>query len=157
MALSILILKGDPVDLRQYRHTALYLQSKNSSPIQSYHSPASFPPTLSPGGSSTVGRLLQVTGPSREFEFSSQILTSKPTDYHREIPVSITSGSNETILLALIQSTAVNNASEDWDCQSWVRDVLKVLSMARLIESEDYNNTLDALNEVLQEVAVDTL
>ncbi|KAI1481180.1 hypothetical protein K445DRAFT_318523 [Daldinia sp. EC12] len=71
---------------------------------------------------------------------------TRPHFYRRLAVATVeTSSEPDTRLRDAILGTHVNNTELDWNCQSWVGDVLTTLQDARLITDEEGDNALNGM------------
>ncbi|MCJ1245698.1 hypothetical protein MMC30_002902 [Trapelia coarctata] len=108
LLLSILITRGSPIDAPQYRHTALYLETLSSSPPH--------PNAI----------LLEITGGTGFFSprATSNTQPLLHADFLQKIPGARIEGVRSAHLVAGILGTEMRDGEGDWNCESWVGDVL---------------------------------
>ncbi|EER39184.1 conserved hypothetical protein [Histoplasma capsulatum H143] len=129
----ILVFKGDPVDLKKFRHTALYLEFAAGT-----HS------------------MMHVTGTQGMFVFEAK------TDYNpvlsrslvkmipaAEVPDSI----SEASIKSTVSATPAKNSREDldWNCQLWVGDALTRLTDRDYVSKEQRDAAIDAMVDACME------
>ncbi|KAI1437388.1 hypothetical protein GGR50DRAFT_692169 [Xylaria sp. CBS 124048] len=133
--LAIIVLRGDPIDAPQYRHTALFIEHLNGS------------------GRITQNRLMQAVGSTGMFErdeatdrdpMESEVFAGRVTV--ATIPVV---SSSDTRLRDTIWSTPVNNMEYDWNCQHWVGDALSACAWAGLISTEEADEAIDGMTDLI--------
>jgi hypothetical protein len=135
MPLSIIVDKGDPVDLRQHRHVALHLEH--------------------PSG---THKLLQVTGVPGHYEYEcipSKEMPSARPNFYKQIPVNVSTSVSWSILVTLIGTMGINNNDPRWNCQQWTRDSLKQLQLAGVVSPASYAVAIEQMDRVLHEVPED--
>ncbi|KAI9674494.1 MAG: hypothetical protein M1817_001832 [Caeruleum heppii] len=157
-SLSILIFRGEPLDLRSTRHSALYLSNDQSVTKGSASAcPTALPPC--PPGDALI---LHVTGGHGFFALqeNSDIDPRRNEDFHCEIPVFSFPASGLKFDLArevtdVIKRTPINNKERDWNCQTWVAEALGRCAEMGLITREGVDAAVDQMVDVLMEVPED--
>ncbi|KAI1822774.1 hypothetical protein F4861DRAFT_540703 [Xylaria intraflava] len=108
--LVIVVLRGDPIDAPQYRHTALFIEHLNRSGRTMRHR------LIRAIGSTGMFERDETTDhdPVRNVTFAGSVTVAT---------IAVT-GESDTRLRDTIWSTPVNNVEYDWGCQHWVGDAL---------------------------------
>lgn len=127
VSLSIIIYKGSPIDASQYRHTALFLEVPNTSPL-----------------------LLHITGATGFFQAEVKLGEdpSKSKKFVMKIPVGEIQG-EKTAIESTIKSVVINNTDRSWNCQNWIGDTLEKLSDQQWIPSDACFKAIDAMAGVI--------
>ena len=127
-SISIIIYKGSPIDGSKYRHTALFLESPDTTTLLLHVTGASgfFQAEVKPG-----------KDPSQSKKFVEKILVGK------------IQGQGKDAIESAIQSTPVNNSDPSWNCQNWVGDVLEKLSDRGWITNDACSKAIDAMAEII--------
>lgn len=128
--LSIIVYKGDPVDLRKTRHTALFVTFADNTTV-----------------------LIHAIGAGGDFTMA-QRLNEQPTDSQRfvkSIPVAVITGKSKSQIRSTIAATPVNNSSRDWDCQKWVGDALTRLSNLGWITKQQKSDAISRMVDAVFE------
>lgn len=132
--LSIIVYRGDPVDLRATRHTALLLTFDDNTTT-----------------------LIHATGAPGFFqvETTEQVQPRKSTRFAKAIDVAKITGMSKDLIRSTIAATPTVNNTRDWDCQKWVGDVLTKLSNLGWIDptarSNGISHMVDATMEAVDE------
>ncbi|RMZ84897.1 hypothetical protein DV738_g391, partial [Chaetothyriales sp. CBS 135597] len=125
--LSIIVYRGDPVDLQKTRHTALFV-------------------TFADG----VTALIHAVGVAGDFGVD-QRLNEDPTNSQRfvkEIPIAEITGKSNFEIQSTITATPVDNSTHDWDCQKWVGDALTRLNNLGWITKQQRSDGISKMVDV---------
>lgn len=128
--LSIIVYRGDPVDLPRTRHTALFVIFADNSTV-----------------------LIHATGAAGFFsvEQRPQAQPRKSQNFEQDIPVATIGGKTRAEVQSTIAATPTNNSTHDWDCQKWVGDALTRLSNLGWITGEAESDGISKMVDVLWE------
>lgn len=134
--LSVGVFCGVPVDAYVYRHTGLLIEHLNND------------------GTLTRRNFIHLTGSAGFFFQCNESFDRNPAMsrlFAGSVPVATipASGSSDSCLRNAIWSTAINNASYDWNCQTWVGDALNSCVAAGLISSDEAELTIDGMTELV--------
>ncbi|KAF9883811.1 hypothetical protein FE257_002800, partial [Aspergillus nanangensis] len=138
----ILVYEGSPLDLSEYRHTALHFEYSSR--------PQSNPPN--PNTST-----MHVVGTQGLFEFQEDI-DQDPSDdgdvLARMIPVGDIPGAVSAVAIKkAVAATPVKNGRMDleWNCQNWVGDALAQMVENGFIGEDQRGEAIDAMLDVCLE------
>jgi hypothetical protein len=104
--LSIIIYQGDPVDLMESRHTALYIEYSNGRNVLSH--------VVGTQGSFTFDERWDNTDPTTSRHFARKVVVG-----------TFGAGFEDLTVRNAIAGTRVNNRENSWNCQVFVGDALK--------------------------------
>lgn len=135
--LSIIVFRGDPIDSYQYRHAGLSIQYQDQD------------------GTVTGTNFLDVAGSAGIFERQENTDQNPANDQQFESEVHVATipatGSSDSRLRDTIWWTPINNASYEWNCQSYVTNALHRCLKAGLILDTDVDSALDGMTDILLE------
>ncbi|KAK6501680.1 hypothetical protein TWF481_009509 [Arthrobotrys musiformis] len=128
----IAVFKGDPIDLTEYRHTAIVLEID---------------------GRETM---LHVKGGHGFFQYEEQtrmesVRLSRSLAPGGLIHVANISSSDANDFRSIVADTAVNNDERAWNCQNFVGDALKRVQSRHLITKEQYLGAVDEMVTIILE------
>jgi|SRR5271155_6051877 len=128
--LSIIVYRGDPVDLQKTRHTALFVTFADNSTV-----------------------LIHVAGAAGFFSIEQmpQAQPRNSNNFEKDIPVATIKGKTKAQVQSTIAATPANNSTHDWDCQKWVGDALTRLSNLGWITSQAKSDGISKMVDVLLE------
>ncbi|KZF26913.1 hypothetical protein L228DRAFT_243458 [Xylona heveae TC161] len=123
---SIAVYVGTPLDYQKYRHTALCFRPSNRE----------------------APMIIHIVGPNMDYQLETRN-NYEPTSsrsFAKEVPVGwIRTPMTKAQLAPLIYQTPINNTSREFNCQTWVGDVLRRLVQAGYLTREDCENGIDGM------------
>ena len=133
---SIAVYKGDPIDSQEYRHTSLHFQFQDQSP------------TL----------LAHIVGPSGDFQF--QVRSGYDPAASRNLAKLVNVGTLQVQttsdqLTSALRAVAIKNHDREFNCQTWVENVLKMWKDRQLLSERDYDDGVDGMVEAIAEAKDD--
>ena len=127
--LSIVIFRGDPVDIQSTRHTALFIEMKD--------------------GSNVMVHIVGTVGLFSK-EVKENVEPTKSQKFLKKIPVAKISGKSRQEIRSQLNSTVIKS-SRDWNCQNWVGDALKGISDKAWITPMVRSSAIDRMLDVVME------
>ncbi|KAF2245136.1 hypothetical protein BU26DRAFT_433955, partial [Trematosphaeria pertusa] len=130
--LSIIIYVGEPLDYQKYRHTALCLRPSD--------------------GAASI--IIHIIGPNMAYQLKTRDNYNSTTSrkFAKEVLVrTLTTPITKAQLVALIYQTPVNNLSREFNCQTWVGDVLQNLAKAGYVTRGACDSSINAMVDAIIE------
>ncbi|KAF1831240.1 hypothetical protein BDW02DRAFT_484543, partial [Decorospora gaudefroyi] len=130
--LSIAVYVGEPLDYQEYRHTALCLRPENEAPPMVIHA----------------------IGPNMDYrvEAKDNYDPKASRSFAKEVSVGkLTTPMTKAQLASVAYLTPVDNSSRDFNCQTWVENVLQRLAQAGYITQENCDQGVDKMVEATME------
>ena len=125
---------GDPVDLTEYRHTALYFQFETASPL-----------------------LLQITGAQGFFAYDKQdnydLAETKSCLAKLILVADIPDSFSPDRIQAIVASTPIRNGrlNRDWNSHNWVGEALSGLVVAGCLKFDERERGVDKMMDACME------
>jgi hypothetical protein len=98
--------------------------------------------------------IVHVTGPNRRYvpEMRDNYDPSTSARFAKEVPVgTLTTTMTKFQLALLMYQTPVNNSSREYNCQTWIGDVLDVLVGRGFMTREAFDSATSAMAAVIVE------
>lgn len=134
--ISIVVYEGDPIDSQGFRHTALFVQFTDRSPTMLAH----------------------VAGPSGGFEFQVRINhdPSQTQTFAKFVDVGFLGvPTNSVQLTTALRAVEIKNNDREFNCQTWVEQVLKKLKDRKDLSQEEYDKGVDGMVDAIAEAKDD--
>lgn len=132
LRLYIIVHEGEPLDLHETRHTALFVSKDNE----------------------REGDILHITGGSPSFSFERRQQEDPTTikTFVKKIPVEpLVNSPTKGQLVSRIMTTPVKNSDPSWNCQNWVGDALDRLVQGNWITSRTSSDAIGLMADVIIE------
>lgn len=127
--LSIVVFKGDPIDIQSNRHTALFVEMKD--------------------GSSLLVHIVGAVGMFAK-EVQENVEPTKSQKFLRKIHVAKLLGKTRGQIRSQLSSTPIQSG-RDWNCQNWVGDTLREISDKAWIKGHDRSSAIQKMVDLVME------
>ncbi|OBT61619.1 hypothetical protein VE03_08849 [Pseudogymnoascus sp. 23342-1-I1] len=128
----IAVYESEPVDYQKYRHVALWFGFDN--------------------GADKV--VIHITGPNQEYkiEVREDYDPAGSRLFQKWVEVGWTKTNlTKSQLVAFVSRTPIDNDSQEFNCQIWVGDALKLLAQGGYIEQAEYLRAVDTMVDITME------
>jgi len=130
--INIIFSKGSPLDYPQYRHTALWIQYANGSALILAH----------------------IVGPNGDYVFETResAVPWETQGFARKIDVGLLAATaTPAQIVQALRRVPINNRDREFNCQTWVEDVLRTWKNADILSVELYEKDVDGMVDVIAE------
>lgn len=123
---AIAVFKGDPVDFQKYRHTALHFDFGDGQAPVTIHA---------------IG-----TPGDYEVEMRESYAPSASLSFAKDVEVGwLAVEMTKPQLIAFVHRTRPDNGSDEYNCHSWVQEVLMGFRDAGYISAQIYSDAVDGM------------